>query len=178
MAEHDDFRVLVIDEMNRANLPKVFGELLYLLEYRNRPIDLQYSAGFRLPPKLLIIGTMNTADRSIRGIDIALRRRFDVFECPPAPEMLGRYFDSHENEVPDLVDGFRALNAALTEHLDRHHTIGHAFFMADPMNNDRLRHVWNHKIGPLIEEYFFDQPDIAGEYTPERFWPSIARDAD
>ncbi len=67
--------VLVLDEMNRANLPRVLGELMYLLEYRNRRIDLPYKKGFRLPPNLQVIGTMNTADRSIRSIDTALRLR-------------------------------------------------------------------------------------------------------
>src|SRR5262249_42889100 len=151
-----DYRVLVIDEMNRANLPKVFGELLFLLEYRDKPIDLQYSMGFRMPKKLLLIGTMNTADRSIRSIDVALRRRFDVFECAPNSEILSRYYMSRLNDVPDLVTGFEALNEALRARLDRHHTIGHTFFMVDPMTPARLRHIWEHKIGPLIEEYFFD----------------------
>jgi hypothetical protein len=63
---------------------------------------------------------------------------------------------------------------ALTEQLDRHHTIGHTFFMASPMTDGQLQHVWRHKIGPLIDEYFFDQPDLAAEYTVPRFWPSIA----
>jgi hypothetical protein len=169
-----DYRVLVIDEMNRANLPKVFGELLYLLEYRDRPLDLQYSVGFRLPKKLLIIGTMNTADRSIRSIDVALRRRFDVFECLPNSRILEQYYASRVNDVPDLVTGFEALNAALRERIDRHHTIGHAFLMADPMTPERLRHIWTHKLGPLVEEYFFDQPDIAREFTLEAFWPSLS----
>lgn len=172
-----DYRVLVIDEMNRANLPKVFGELLYLLEYRDRPIDLQYSLGFRLPRKLLMIGTMNTADRSIRSIDVALRRRFDVFECPPNSKVLERYYASRVNDVPDLIDGFESLNAALEERLDRHHKIGHAFLMSDPMSPARLHHLWKHKIGPLIEEYFFDQPDVAKEFDLRRFWPG-ASDAD
>jgi 5-methylcytosine-specific restriction endonuclease McrBC GTP-binding regulatory subunit McrB len=173
-----DYRVLVVDEMDRANLPKVLGELLYMLEYRDKPIDLQYSLGFRLPKKLLLIGTMNTADRSIRSIDVALRRRFDVFECPPNAAILQRYYASRVNDVADLVAGFEALNAALRERLDRHHAIGHAFLMADPMTPQRLRHIWRHKIGPLIEEYFFDQPDVASEFDGVRFWPSLANATD
>jgi len=72
--------VLVIDEMNRANLPSVFGELLYLLEYRDSEIRLLHRARFSLPPNLYVIGTMNTADRSIRSVDTAMRRRFDIFD--------------------------------------------------------------------------------------------------
>lgn len=170
-AEDDSFNVLIIDEMNRANLPRVFGELMYLLEYRAEPIDLQYSADFALPRNLLIIGTMNTADRSIRSIDVALRRRFEIFECPPDAAILERFYLQHgENSVPDLVAGFEQLNADLTRHLDRHHTIGHAFFMVDNMTQTYLRRVWRRKIGPLIDEYFFDQPDVAAEYAPSRYW--------
>ena len=113
--------VLIIDEMNRANLPRVFGDLMYLLEYRDEPIDLQYSRGFRLPCNLLFIGTMNTADRSIRSIDIALRRRFQVFECPPDVRILERYYESNgTNHVPDLFTGFVRLNEELQEYLDKH----------------------------------------------------------
>ena len=124
--------MLVIDEMNRANLPRVLGELMYLFEYRDEEIALQYSPRFRLPQDLLFIGTMNTADRSIRSIDIALRRRFDVFECPPDPEILARFYDGPENQndVPTCSTGFDKLNEALEKELDRHHTIGHTFFMA------------------------------------------------
>ena len=90
---------LVIDEMNRANLPRVFGELMYLFEYRAKRIRLQYSEEFALPPNLRFIGTMNTADRSIRSIDIALRRRFDVFELRPDAGVLQRYFERNELNV-------------------------------------------------------------------------------
>jgi 5-methylcytosine-specific restriction enzyme B len=174
MAHPDDLTVIVIDEMNRANLSKVFGELMYLFEYRDRPIDLQFSQGFTMPPGLRFLGSMNTADRSIRSIDVALRRRFDVFECLPERRILESYFASRTNTVPDLYDGFEALNAALTKHLDRHNTIGHTFFMADPMTPDELRRVWRHQVGPLIDDYFFDRPSLADEYKPENFWHSIA----
>jgi 5-methylcytosine-specific restriction endonuclease McrBC GTP-binding regulatory subunit McrB len=174
MSTPDALQVLIVDEMNRANLPKIFGELMYLFEYRDEPIDLQYSKAFRLPRGLRFIGTMNTADRSIRSIDVALRRRFDVFECPPDAGVLERYYASYVNTVPDLVGGFEKLNGALRARLDRHHTIGHAFFMADPMTPERLRHVWDHKVAPLIEEYFFDQPDIAAEFVPEEYWPVLS----
>ena len=75
--------VLIIDELNRANVPRALGELMFLLEYRSETIDLQFSQGFALPPNIAFIATMNTADRSIRSIDVALRRRFEIFECLP-----------------------------------------------------------------------------------------------
>lgn len=167
-------RVLVVDEMNRANLPRVFGELMYLLEKRDQPIDLLYSRDFTLPADLLFIGTMNTADRSIRSIDIALRRRFSIFELPPSDDILERYYKTRANEVPDLLDGFRQLNERLTEEIDRHHTIGHTFFMGDPFTHARLRHVWRRQLVPLLEEYFFDQPDLAATFRLEELWPSAA----
>jgi 5-methylcytosine-specific restriction endonuclease McrBC GTP-binding regulatory subunit McrB len=172
----DDRRVLVIDEMNRANLPRVFGELMYLFEYREEPIALQYSPSFSLPRGLLFIGTMNTADRSIRSLDIALRRRFDVFECPPSTAILARWYNDpeHRSELVDLIGGFERLNADLTNALDRHHTIGHTFFLADLMSRDRLHHVWRHKLAPLIEEYFFDQPDLAAGFSVGTYWPEVA----
>jgi 5-methylcytosine-specific restriction protein B len=165
--------VLVVDEMNRANLPRVFGELMYLVEYRNKPADLQYTKGFRLPPNLILLATMNTADRSIRSIDVALRRRFEIFECPPDGGALQRYYATRQNQVSSLLSGFSALNDELTKHLDRHHTIGHTFFMANPFTADVLLRVWQRRIGPLIEEYFFDQPAVAKSFQAARFWPEL-----
>jgi 5-methylcytosine-specific restriction protein B len=176
MGEADE-KVLVIDEMNRANLPRVFGELMYLFEYRDDPISLQHTAKFALPKGLKFIGTMNTADRSIRSIDIALRRRFDVFECQPDVEILKQFYDkSNNNKVDDLIEGMVALNEELETAIDRHHTIGQTFFMHRDMTPERLRAVWKRKLRPLIEEYFFDEPDVANEYTLAKFWPSLSAD--
>jgi 5-methylcytosine-specific restriction protein B len=166
-------KVLIVDEINRANLPKVFGELMYLLEYRGKRINLQYSSQFVLPKDLLLVGTMNTADRSIRSIDVALRRRFEIFECAPDAGILERFYANRQNQVDDLVSGFNKLNEALTKALDRHHTIGHTFFMAPVMTPALLQSVWRYRIGPLIEEYFFDQPDVAASFSPTKFWAGL-----
>jgi 5-methylcytosine-specific restriction protein B len=172
-------RVIVMDEMNRANLPRVLGELMYLFEYRGEKIALQHSSEFALPQELRFIGTMNTADRSIRSIDVALRRRFEVFECPPDPDILQRwYVNGNVNTVPDLLPGFAELNRVLENALDRHHTIGHTFFMAKAFDEKALARVWKRKIGPLLEEYFFDRPDFAAKFTFAQFWPSASSDAD
>ena len=85
--------VIIMDEANRANLPRVMGELLFLMEYRDQGISLQLSRDFKLPSNLLFIGTMNTADRSVRSIDAAMRRRFDIFELAPDIDLLRRYFE-------------------------------------------------------------------------------------
>ena len=165
--------VLVIDEMNRANLPSVFGELLYLLEYRNKEIRLLHRQEFSLPENLFIIGTMNTADRSIRSIDTALRRRFDIFECQPEAGVLETFYGRDENEtsVPGLADGMKSLNNQLAEYLDRHHAVGHTFFMGETFARSDLERVWKRQILPLVEEYFFDQPDIVETFTLQNFWP-------
>jgi 5-methylcytosine-specific restriction enzyme B len=167
--------VLVIDEMNRANLPSVFGELLYLLEYRDKEIRLLHRDRFSLPPNLYVIGTMNTADRSIRSVDTALRRRFDIFECPPRPDTLDAYYRSGGNnsEVFGLAEGLRKLNDRLTQHLDHHHTVGHSFFMARNFTQNDLRRTWLRQIRPLIDEYFFDQPDLVQQFDLTMFWPSL-----
>ena len=160
--------------MNRANLSKVLGELMYLFEYRDQPVDLPFTKAFRLPPNLAFIGTMNTADRSIRSLDIALRRRFHVFECPADVEILRRYYESHENAVTSLFDGFVQLNDRLTEVLDRHHAIGHTFFMHTQMTADTLWRTWRHKVFPLLEEYFFDQAEEAQKFDATQLWPELA----
>ena len=165
--------VLIIDEMNRANLPRVLGEMLFAIERRNQPVDLMYTHGFKLSPGLAFIGTMNTADRSIRTLDAAIRRRFQFFDFAPSPAVLAAFYEGRVNEVNDLVDGFVALNAALTALVDRHHTIGHTFFMdAKGMTAARLRQVWDRQVQPLLEDYLFDQPEELMPLTAGRFWPS------
>ena len=163
--------VLVIDELNRANIPSVFGELLYLLEYRDKEISLLHRPRFSLPPNLYIIATMNTADRSIRSIDTALRRRFDLFDCPPRLDILDAYYNvGNTTEVGELGVGLGMLNERLTDQLDRHHTIGHTFLMKPKYGINDLRRTWDRQIKPLIEEYFFDQPDIADAFSLDGFW--------
>lgn len=164
--------IIVIDEANRANLPKVLGELMFLFEYRQQPVRLQYSGEFSLPANLRFIATMNTADRSIRSIDVALRRRFEVFELGPDPEILRKHYEGSRGSSLRLVEGFIHLNEMLEQELDRHHTIGHTFFMRDQMDAATLRQIWTRRVYPLIEEYFFDQPDLAREFRLERFWPA------
>lgn len=170
----DQQYVLVVDEINRANLPSVFGELLYLLEYRGKEIQLLHREKFSLPSNLYIIGTMNTADRSVRNIDTALRRRFDIFECLPREDVLERYFDQdgHLSEVDDLQEGLTTLNSKLRELIDDDHTIGHSFFMRSTYTANDLRRTWIRQIEPLLREYFFDQPTLVKEFTLAALWPS------
>ena len=171
--EADHPVVLVVDEMNRANLPSVFGELLYLLEYREKEVRLLHRPKFSLPKNLYLIGSMNTADRSIRSIDSALRRRFDIVECLPSADILEAYYEepSHSNTVPGLAEGMNLLNQELTTTIDRHHAVGHTYFMHERFDRKELKLTWTRQVRPLVEEYFFDQPDIAEGFSMERFWP-------
>jgi 5-methylcytosine-specific restriction protein B len=170
-------RVLIIDEINRANIARVFGELLFLLEYRDKTIHLMLNdREFSLPDELIIIGTMNTADRNIRSLDVAMRRRFKFFELLPDETVLRKEYvrPSRTNSLGDaLYNGFRALNEQLVRDIDRHHTIGHSYFLDKQMSGDVLRDIWKHEIYPLIEDYFFDQPETAERYTIESFWPDV-----
>jgi MoxR-like ATPase len=163
--------IIFVDEINRANLPRVLGELLLLFEYRDMAIDLRFTKNFRLPRSVRFLGTMNTADRSIRSIDTALRRRFYIWECPPDAGILERWYADHANEVPSLIDGFKDLNRKLAADLDSHHTIGHTFFMGQTMTREHLKRTWHHKVRPIIEEYFFDAPEQANQYEVSLFWP-------
>jgi hypothetical protein len=163
--------VVVMDELNRANLPRVLGELMYAFEYRDQTVQLQYSGEFVLPKNLRFIGTMNTADRNIRSIDIALRRRFAVFELLPDYELLVQFHNRSGNPFGrDLSMGLERLNQMLTEVLDRHHTIGHAFFMRPGFNRVALERVWTRQIYPLIEEFLFDQPERLADFEINRIW--------
>ena len=166
--------VLIIDELNRANIPRVFGELMYLLEYRDESIDLMLRPNFVLPKNLFIIATMNTADKSIRLMDAALRRRFDFFSVLPDVEILRSFYDDDGNQNmigEDLFAGFDSLNAALKEEIgDDGYLIGHSFFMTERMDKEFLTSRWKRQIGPLITEYFYDRQAPQQGFTLERFW--------
>lgn len=150
---------LVIDEINRANLAKVFGELYFLLEYRNKSVRLTYSGDdFALPPNLFVIGTMNTADRSIALVDAAMRRRFAFVELSPRTEptrgLLRRWLarEEREAEPADLLD---ALNARITDP-DFH--IGPSYLMKKGVYREGgLERTWRTKILPLLEEHHYGE---------------------
>jgi len=174
LAEADPTRpyVLVIDELNRANLAKVFGELYFLLEYRDKAVGLQYSPDedFSLPRNLLVIGTMNTADRSIALVDQAMRRRFDFVPLFPGREplvgMLRGWLKA--NAMPataaDLLD---ALNVMLGE---PESAIGPSYFMSERARTRvGLERIWRTAIIPVLEERFAGgDVDVHDRYSLER----------
>jgi 5-methylcytosine-specific restriction protein B len=155
--------VLIIDEINRANLTQVFGELMYLLEYRNKKICLAGSSEpFSIPENVRIIGTMNTADRSIALVDHALRRRFAFIELRPNYDVLRRYHEKNETgfQVDGLIETLERLNKAIA---NKHYEIGISFFLTKNLTEE-LEDIWKMEIEPYLEEYFYDQLDKVDEF--------------
>jgi 5-methylcytosine-specific restriction protein B len=162
--------ILIIDEINRANLAKVFGELYFLLEYRDESISLQYSPDkeFTLPQNLFLIGTMNTADRSIARIDAAMRRRFAFVELdpriPPVLGLLRRWLDKY-HLPPDAALLLDALNSRIDD-ADPDASIGPSYLMDKRIyqRDDGLDRVWQYSIMPLLEDLFYGERDLEEHY--------------
>lgn len=154
--------VLIIDEINRGNISRIFGELITLIEPSKRAgadealeVVLPYSkTPFSVPSNVYLIGTMNTADRSLTGMDVALRRRFEFREMPPLPAEL-KGINVEGIEVDRLLD---TMNQRIEALLDRDHRLGHAYFM--PLREQRtltkLEQIFRNQVLPLLQEYFFD----------------------
>ena len=149
------FYVLIIDEINRGNISKIFGELITLIEEdkrENLSVRLPYSKDvFTVPKNLYIIGTMNTSDRSIASIDIALRRRFKFKEIMPNSNLVAD-FNCNFKEC------FEILNKRISVLLDRDHQIGHSYFIEEKYkdsNASELETIWFDSIIPLLNEYFY-----------------------
>jgi hypothetical protein len=154
--------VLIIDEINRGNVSRIFGELITLIEPSKRmgapealAVTLPYSKKpFFVPDNVYLIGTMNTADRSLAGLDVALRRRFDFKEMPPRPELLSGV----TVESVSIQKLLETLNLRIEALLDREHVLGHAYFMPlkDAPKLAVLASIFRNKVLPLLQEYFFD----------------------
>lgn len=161
--------VLIIDEINRANLPRVLGELMYLLEYRGGEIPLAYSGSLQIPENVFIIGTMNTADRSIRLFDHALRRRFSFICLRPDYDVLRRYLDVNGLPASSLIALLENINKAINDPL---YEIGISFFLKEKNPADlpkNLQDIWQGEIEPYLEEYFYDNMTEAKRFK----WSSV-----
>ena len=160
--------VLIIDELNRANLAKVFGELYFLLEYRDEAVRLQYSPeeDFQMPKNVFVIGTMNTADRSIALVDAAMRRRFYFLgffpQDPPVAGLLERWLQREQlpSEPAQLLD---ELNDRIA---DPDFAVGPSYLMTHRVAKDQgLERLWRHGILPLLEEHYIGSGrDVQGEF--------------
>lgn len=163
--------VLIIDEINRGNVAKIFGELYFLLEYRNEDIALQYSPDerFGLPPNLFILGTMNSADRSIALVDAALRRRFHFVpffpDQPPVEGLLRKWLARHK---PDMVWVAEVLDAANVRLEDRQLAVGPSHFMRGDLDADWVALIWEHSILPYLAEQFVGDEDRLKEFELDR----------
>lgn len=158
--------ILIIDEINRGDVSKIFGELITLIEEDKRignkyqiKITLPYSKEqFGVPNNLYIIGTMNTADRSIALLDTALRRRFDFEEIMPRPELLG----GKVVEGINLQTLLTRINERITNKYDRDHQIGHSYLMG-VNTKEQLERAYKNRILPLLNEYFYNESKTVAE---------------
>ena len=176
--EPDTRHFLVIDEINRGNLAKVFGELYFLLEYRDHKMRLLYAdRPFSLPANLFIIGTMNTADRSIALVDLALRRRFHFAEfhpdTPPVKGLLRRWLAENK---PDMAQVAALVDRANEKLGDRHAAIGPSYFMKDGLNEETLSLIWQHNVLPYIEEHLYGERDRLRKFALDELRRDVRQD--
>lgn len=161
-------KVLIIDEINRGNVSRIFGELITLIEPSKRAgapealsTTLPYSKRpFSVPDNLYLIGTMNTADRSLAGLDIALRRRFVFKEMAPRPDLLAGVEIEANGVSVDVGELLKVINQRIEVLLDRDYCLGHAYFMSlkgeEKPTLAQLGAIFQHQILPLLQEYFFE----------------------
>jgi 5-methylcytosine-specific restriction endonuclease McrBC GTP-binding regulatory subunit McrB len=160
---------LIIDEINRGNIAKIFGELIYLLEYREEKITLTYSPTqkFSIPSNLYILGTMNSADRSIAFVDYALRRRFYFKNFYPDSnaDLLRKWFEHHPNQIsPEIIiKMLEGINKIITEKVEREYQIGHSYFMKEDLDRRSFKIIIDYAIMPLVEQYFFGKKERVDE---------------
>lgn len=167
-AEDDRPYFFIIDEINRGNLSKIFGELFMLIESDKRGVELQLlyaDEQFSIPGNVYIIGMMNTADRSLAMLDYALRRRFAFFEMPPAFASSG--FQAYKAKINNikfdrLIETVERLNEKIAEDglLGEGFCVGHSYFCTNiNINDEWLRSVVEFELIPLLKEYWFDKPE-------------------
>ncbi len=181
--EPDAKHFLVIDEINRGNLAKVFGELYFLLEYRDEKMGLLYSESgetFDMPKNLYIIGTMNTADRSIALVDLALRRRFYFVEFHPDKEpvegLLRRWLEVKNPEMAWVADVVDKANESFGGKIEgREAAIGPSYLMKERLDEEKASRIWEHNVLPYVEERLYGQTERLGEFGFDKLRGSVDR---
>lgn len=166
--KHQDLCIFIIDEINRANLAQVFGELMYLMEYRQHEITLPSGQPFSIPSNVRILGTMNTADRSIALVDHALRRRFAFLPLFPNMSAL-RQFHADTDLANNLIRVLEDVNRMIG---DRHYHLGTSFFLQNSLEKS-LKAIWKMEIEPYLEEYFFDRPEKLKQFCWDAIQPQL-----
>jgi 5-methylcytosine-specific restriction enzyme B len=185
---------LAIDEINRGDISRIFGELITLLEADKRLFEeneicdtiLPYSrTTFGIPPNLYLLGTMNTADKSIALIDIALRRRFNFIELSPDYEFLRKYLVSDDQTLQEIftmsIDILISMNNQICGNYDRDHQIGHSYLVKMGTCGSReeaiiqLRNIFYYDLIPLLQEYYYDSPKKFQEVIGESFVEIMGR---
>ncbi|HEX8235270.1 MAG TPA: AAA family ATPase [Abditibacteriaceae bacterium] len=156
--------VLIIDEINRADLAQVLGELMLLLEYREQTISLAGGGDFRIPLNVRLLGTMNTANRSIALLDQALRRRFVFLPVPPNFGVLRRYHAGSGFSVEGLIQVLKRINREIG---DAHYALGITFFLVSDLTR-QIQSIWHFEIEPYLEESFFDRPESVDSFRWEQ----------
>lgn len=155
--------VMIIDEMNRADLAAVFGELLYLLEYRGAEVILPYSQRrLSVPENVFLLGTMNTADRSLAMLDFALRRRSNAFPLPPNEGVLERWTAGRPDGNAELALGvFRLIRDRVGP--DAPVSPGHSYWMTEALDAATAERIWDYQLRPYLAEYWFERPAELGQ---------------
>ncbi|MBU1242115.1 AAA family ATPase [Myxococcota bacterium] len=156
--------VLILDEINRANLARVFGELMFLLEYRDQHIPLSGGKTLAIPENVVLLGTMNTADRSIALVDHALRRRFVFLQLEPDYELLRSHLRAKGWSPDDLVSVLREINEAIA---NPSFSVGISYFLGPDLPT-HLEDIWHMELETYLEEYFFDRPDLVDRFRWEK----------
>lgn len=181
-SQHPNRRyVMIIDEINRGELPRILGELLYLLEYRTKSVELPYSGSqgeFGIPSNVFLIGTMNTADRSIALVDHALRRRFYFVPMKADAEILRSFLLENQPGMEWVADLLTVLNKKLENEakIEWALHIGHSHFMKKELDDLNLRLIWEHSVMPTLQEYFYRRGEsYIKEYSLDTLRASLGK---
>ena len=166
--------VLIVEEINRADVGRVFGELLTALEYRDIDVPLASGGALNVPANVRLIGTMNTADRALSPLDAALRRRFALLPMEPNYEAVCRYSEGATLNRPALVRVLQRINAALG---DPQRLLGTSYFLR-PFGPDQLGSVWRYEVEPALEELFWDEPQRVEEFRWEQVRGELTRSSE